>query len=153
MSGLQALLMGLSNQIGHPLALDESGQCALEFSEDRLLVIAPLDEFTVSIRVELLDLSLCGTPDQQKALLCRAMSLNYSQARPGLWLAWCEAANSIALLGVFNREGDPQDFVDAVEVLLGESLSARAELRRLLDAAPTPQAPEPLAMPVINLRG
>ena len=137
MSGVQPLLDGLGSRLGHALSLDASHQCALEFSDSRLLVIAELDEATVSLRVELLSLTAVADPAVQQSLLKRAMALNYGQARPGLWLGWCEASNTIALLGVFNREGDPEDFVDAVDILLSESLAARASL---LAGAPVPTA-------------
>ncbi|MFM8546532.1 MAG: hypothetical protein ACKODB_02745 [Betaproteobacteria bacterium] len=133
---LNDLLARLSAHVGAPLAVDDSGECVLEFSDERILGISLLDSETVAMRVELVNVRDFDDPVKRCALLQQAMSINYREPRSGIWLGWCELSNFIAALSLFELTDDPERFVDAVGHLLGEALVLRTTLLKCLETVP-----------------
>lgn len=137
------LLKSLGSTLGQALAFDGAGQCALEFSEGSVLVIARAGEGAVSLRVELMHLD--QKSDCRESTLRCALALNYRQARPGLSIGFDPRSSLLVLHGFFT-EGTEADFVDTLTAML----DAAAEVRHELMAV----APEPaLAAGVQWLRG
>lgn len=144
------LLSVLGQALGQPLAFDDSGQCALGFSDDRTLVIAAVDETLTSLRV---DLAQVERGPAGLDLLRRALALNYRAARPGISIGLCEASSTLALLA-FAEGGTDEELVEAVTSLLEDALEVR---QALADGGPLPTAGNAASMmapgPVAWLRG
>lgn len=118
-------LTALGRTLGQALAFDDAGQCALEFSEGRVLVVARAGEDALSLRVELMHLD--QKADCRESTLRRALALNYREARPGLAIGFDQRSSLLVLHGLF-AEGTDDDLVDTIAAMLEAAAELRHEL-------------------------
>lgn len=120
MSDPDTALQSLALTLGHPLDFDAEGQCALEFEQDRIVVLQRSGEEGLSIRIAVQRVESTPDPHRRLALMARALAENYRSGPEDGVLGLCEASQSLVL----------------VRWLAGESMNALiAAVAHLMDRA------------------